>query len=224
MKWVSLILCLCLLGFVGCVNTKMPGGKTEGYLNASWYGGKFHGRHTASGEVYDMYKMTAAHRSLPFGTWLKVTNPQNQQAVKVKVNDRGPFIKGRDLDLSYAAAKKLDILPQGVAQVLVENLGGEGGYEKTVKVAESPVAPTSMVSQANTVSIQVASFREAANAEHLKESLALTYSPVFIEESSEQGVYRVKVGRFSTREEAESTAQSLAQEGYGAWIVTGSQP
>ena len=87
---------------------------------ASWYGKKYHGRKTASGETYDMYKLTAAHRTLKFGTIVKVTNTSNGRSLSVKVNDRGPFVSGRIIDLSYAAAKKLDFINQGVANVLIE--------------------------------------------------------------------------------------------------------
>jgi rare lipoprotein A len=87
---------------------------------ASWYGKKFHGRTTASGERYDMHDMTAAHPTLPFGVHATVTNLENGRSVKVKINDRGPFVKGRIIDVSYAAAKKLGIVEQGVARVRVE--------------------------------------------------------------------------------------------------------
>ncbi len=87
---------------------------------ASYYGTKYHGKKTASGEVFDMYKMTAAHRSLPFFTKLKVTNLENNKVVLVVVNDRGPFIEGRIIDLSYEAAKRIDLLEKGVVKVKIE--------------------------------------------------------------------------------------------------------
>lgn len=87
---------------------------------ASWYGPYFHGRKTASGEIYNMYAMTAAHKDLPLGSLIRVTNPNNQKQLFLKVNDRGPYIEGRILDLSYAAAKELDILQQGVSTVQIE--------------------------------------------------------------------------------------------------------
>ncbi len=89
---------------------------------ASWYGAKYHGRQTASGAVYDMHRLTAAHKTLPFGTRLKVTHVDNARSVVVEVNDRGPFIAGRDLDLSFGAAKKLGMVEQGVARVKIERL------------------------------------------------------------------------------------------------------
>lgn len=89
---------------------------------ASWYGSQYHGRQTASGEVFDMYRLTAAHRELPFGTRLRVTHVANQRHVVVVVNDRGPFIRGRDLDLSYGAARELAMVEEGVARVRIERL------------------------------------------------------------------------------------------------------
>jgi len=90
------------------------------YAVASWYGKKFNGKRTASGERFDMYAMTCAHKTLPFGTKLRVTNPDNNKSVVVTVNDRGPFIPGRQLDLSYGAAKQIGIVKQGVERVKIE--------------------------------------------------------------------------------------------------------
>jgi rare lipoprotein A len=87
---------------------------------ASYYGDDFHGRKTASGEVFDQWKLTCAHRDLPFGTRLKVTNLQNKKSVMVRVNDRGPWVSGRLIDLSYAAAKKIDMIQRGVVKVKIE--------------------------------------------------------------------------------------------------------
>lgn len=87
---------------------------------ASWYGKKFHGRKTASGEKFNMHALTAAHKTLPFGTRVKVTNLDNSKSVVVKINDRGPFTKGRIIDLSYAAAKKVGMIESGVARVRIK--------------------------------------------------------------------------------------------------------
>jgi rare lipoprotein A (peptidoglycan hydrolase) len=89
---------------------------------ASFYGKKFHGRKTANGEIYNMHRMTAAHRTLPFGTLVQVTNLKNNKSVIVRINDRGPFIPGRMIDLSYAAAQRLDFINDGVVKVKVEKL------------------------------------------------------------------------------------------------------
>jgi peptidoglycan lytic transglycosylase len=88
-----------------------------------WYGEKFHGRSTASGEPFDMYALTAAHKSLPFGTKVKVRNRNNSRSVVVRINDRGPFVRGRIIDLSYGAAKKLDMIAAGVVPVTIEVVG-----------------------------------------------------------------------------------------------------
>ncbi|HEX9700638.1 MAG TPA: septal ring lytic transglycosylase RlpA family protein [Acidobacteriota bacterium] len=109
----------------GCAARRPPGsadtGPWEG--NASWYGVDYHGRRAADGSRYNMYELTAAHRTLPFGTRLQVTNLANGRTVKVKVTDRGPFVDGRIIDMSFAAAQQLDILRAGVARVRVEVIG-----------------------------------------------------------------------------------------------------
>ena len=98
--------------------------QTSGTLTgtASWYGGSFHGRMTANGETYNMYELTAAHKTLPFGTLLRVTNLSNQKKMFVRVNDRGPFIPGRILDLSYGAARELGMVESGIKRVKIEIL------------------------------------------------------------------------------------------------------
>ncbi len=92
------------------------------YFVTSYYGSKFHGRHTSNGEIFDMYKLTCAHKTLPFGTVLRVTNEDNNKSVTVRINDRGPFVSGRDLDLSYAAAKEIGLIAEGVKKLKVEIL------------------------------------------------------------------------------------------------------
>lgn len=114
MNAARLLLCL-LLAFTGC---STPSKKEDG--RASWYGKNHHGRKTASGEPFDMNALTAAHRKLPFGTYLRVTNLRNGKSVVVRINDRGPFAKGRIIDISYAAAEKLDMLQTGEDPVRLE--------------------------------------------------------------------------------------------------------
>ncbi len=104
-----------------CATPRRVGGRYVEEGVASWYGPKFHGRRTASGEVFDMHRLTAAHPWLPFGTIVKVTNLENGLSVVVRINDRGPFVKGRIIDLSYAAAKKIRMLRRN-ARVRVEVL------------------------------------------------------------------------------------------------------
>jgi rare lipoprotein A len=111
------LLLAALLGLVACA-----GSAGRGTMTTSWYGDPFHGRPTASGERFNQNDFTAAHKTLPFGTRLRVTNPQNGQSVVVRINDRGPFVRGRDLDVSKAAAEALGIITQGVAELRVDRL------------------------------------------------------------------------------------------------------
>jgi len=104
------------------VNTSAVRLIDRGTLKASWYGPKFHGKYTANGEVYDQMALTAAHKYLSFGTLLKITNPKNGKSVIVRINDRGPYIEGRELDLSKGAAIELGILEKGVARVKVQEV------------------------------------------------------------------------------------------------------
>ena len=120
---MRLLLLLCIMFLSSCASTPHVDHIPEQrgtYVLTSWYGHKFHGKLTASGERFDMYAMTCAHRTLQFGTKLRVTNTENNKSVVVTVNDRGPFIHGRDLDLSYGAAKKIGIIKQGVERVKIE--------------------------------------------------------------------------------------------------------
>lgn len=104
------------------VNTSAVKLIDRGTIKASWYGPRFHGKFTANGEVYDQMALTAAHKSLSFGTLLKITNPKNGKSVIVRINDRGPYIEGRELDLSKGAAIELEILEKGVARVKVQEV------------------------------------------------------------------------------------------------------
>ena len=128
---VAAILCAILAACAGCARktrTQVPTspvqpatqsvqiGSTETGI-ASWYGHPYHGRRSASGEIYDMEQFTAAHRTLPFGTWVEVTDLQNQKTVEVRINDRGPFVDGRIIDLSLAAARSIDMVGPGIARV-----------------------------------------------------------------------------------------------------------
>lgn len=122
---MGLLLALSLAFLYSCASTRHTEQGTDQedkYVTASWYGRKFHGKRTASGERFDMYAMTCAHRTLPFGTKLRVTNPENNKSVIVTVNDRGPFVRSRQLDLSYGAAKKIGIIKQGVEKVIIEHI------------------------------------------------------------------------------------------------------
>ncbi len=181
------------------------------YGIASWYGPDFHGNPTSSGEPFDMYALTCAHKIYPFGTRLKVTNISNNKTVTCLVNDRGPFVEGRDIDLSYAAAKEIGLLGQGVGEVWIEYLERDTSYVKEVKY----------FSDVGTVTIQVGSFREFSNAKRLQKALELKYTNVYIMEAPIEGdiYYRVRIGKFSDRNQIYDFASVLADEGYDVLIT-----
>jgi rare lipoprotein A len=201
---------------VACAPAKydIQQGKTaKFFLVASWYGPDFQGRPTSSGETFDMNAMTCAHKEYPFGTRVKVTNTSNNKSVECVVNDRGPFVKGRDIDLSYAAARQIDLIRPGIAPVLIEVQGRDISYIKTVKVQS--------LEKRGLFAIQIGAFSDSINAVRLKVSLKLTYANVYIQESEVKGGiwYRVRVGNFDQFSQAMETAERLGQEGYPALIV-----
>jgi rare lipoprotein A len=183
-----------------------------GYVIASWYGPDFQGRPTASGEIFDMYARTCAHKGYPFGTKLKVTNVSNNKEVNCLVNDRGPFVAGRDLDLSYAAAKEIGLIGQGIGKVRIEYMGRDISYVGGVRYT-SNIGP---------FAIQVGSFKEISNAERLKTALELKYNRVYITEIEIDGsrFYRVRIGKFNIRDDVYQVAKTLADEGYSV-LITG---
>lgn len=193
--------------------TPAPGGHFMAV--ASWYGEPFHGRLTASGERYNMHGLSAAHRSLPFGTRLKVTNPESGQFSVVTVNDRGPFIRGRQLDLSFGAAKEIGLVGGGVGRVAVEVLDRDVRYRKTV--TEEPT----LVTSGGSFAIQFGAFREPENAARLKQALELETRGVMITQVTVDGAvyHRVRLGPFASRDEARSRARAFAEEGYDTAIV-----
>ena len=170
---------------------------------ASWYGPQFHGKLTSSREVFNMYDLTAAHRTLPFGTKVIVTNLKNGKSVIVKINDRGPFVRGRIIDLSYAAAKMLDMVAQGVVPVRIEVLG------------QVPVE-----SAHKNFIVQVGAFVFEKNARHLKQELEKKYKGVYIAlfKTSNQTYYRVRI-RVASMEEAQKLAEELVKDGYSVFII-----
>ncbi|MCL5236974.1 MAG: septal ring lytic transglycosylase RlpA family protein [Nitrospirae bacterium] len=179
---------------------------------ASWYGPDFHGRPTSSGEPFNMYALTCAHREYPFGTKLRVVNKQNNKVVECIVNDRGPFIPGRDLDLSYAAARKIDLIGPGTCAVTIEPVGRDLRYVKYVKYSASEGALT----------IQVGSFRDEANAKRLKMALDLHYKNVYIMDANVGGAkyFRVRIGKFNNKNDAAALGKSLADEGYNVMVTS----
>ena len=183
----------------------------SGYGIASWYGSEFHGRPTSSGEIFNMHAFTCAHKEFPFGTKLKVTDVSNNKTVECLVNDRGPFVSGRDLDLSYAAANEIGLLGKGTSKVRIEYIGRDISYIREVRY----------LSNTGPFTIQVGSFREIANAMRLKTALELKYGGVYVTEVEINGnrFYRVRIGKFRVNEEMLLLAQTLAQEGYTVFIT-----
>jgi rare lipoprotein A len=177
--------------------TPAPAGYTE-EGNASWYGGEFQGRRASNGEVYDMYKLTAAHRTLPFNTMVRVTNLDNGKATTVRITDRGPFVANRIIDLSLAAAREIESVGPGVVPVRLEVIGN--------------VDVTS-----GFFTVQVGAFKDRGNAERLRDRLSITYSPIFIQQydSADGPFYRVRVGKVSGEDAASALASDLrAREGF----------
>ena len=173
---------------------------------ASWYGREFHGRPTSGGEIYDMYQLTAAHRTLPLGTRVMVTHMKTGRSVLVRINDRGPFVEGRIIDLSYAAARNLDMINEGVIWAKVEVLGEN--LPQTLPVG-GPYA------------VQVGSFASRDNARKLAHTLKRSYQGVYIAvmETRSATYYRVRMGKFRTRQEAEDVARRLVKAGYSPLIT-----
>ena len=185
---------------------------------ASWYGAQFHGRKTSNGEIYDMYGVSAAHKTLPFGTMVRVRNLLNNQSLDVRINDRGPFVKGRIVDLSYGAAQKLGVVGPGTAPVEIVALAAPaqtvrqaGGQERLVPVD---------LTQGN-FTFQVGAFRDRANAERLAAKLKAHHPHVHVA-SFDRGdglFHRVRVGRVTTLEEADEYEQALIRQGFDVFIV-----
>jgi rare lipoprotein A len=172
--------------------------------NASWYGEPFHGRRASNGEVYDMNKLTAAHRTLPFDTVVRVTNLSNGKFTVVRITDRGPFVDNRIIDLSMAAAREIDSIGPGVVPVRVE-------------IVSAGVDPTS-----GFFTVQVGAFRDRGNAERLRQRLNPSYSPIFIQQyDSPDGLfYRVRVGRVPGEDAAHQFGEQLRnREGFTPMVV-----
>ena len=178
---------------------------------ASWYGSKFHGHRTSSGETYDMYAMTAAHTRLPLPTYVEVTNLRNGRKVVVRVNDRGPFHPNRLIDLSWAAAQKLGIVEAGTGPVEVRAID-----PRTWRRAQSrPGASGQPVSLQYGLYLQVGAFSNRINAENLRQRLA-GFGPVHIQRAGRKRnpLYRVRIGPLASVEDADRLAERLIRQGF----------
>ncbi len=199
---------------------------------ASWYGTKFHGKKTANGERYDMYAMSAAHKTLPLPTMVRVTSLDNGRSVVVRVNDRGPFVKSRVIDLSYAAAKTLGYDDAGTASVRVEVLGNRvassnsrniqpAPVQRPVILPQSKVPTTTSTARPGAMYIQLGAFSSHINAKQLKESLKSEYPSVRIYEKNGgySEIFRVRLGPFTDVERIEDVVLSIQDRGYSNAIV-----
>ncbi len=183
---------------------------------ASWYGKKFHGRKTSNGEVYNMYGLSAAHKTLPLGVYVEVTHQQTGKKIVVRVNDRGPFVAGRIIDLSFGAAQQLGIVEKGTAPVVVRALG----YMQTVNGHREFISPPSYDAGSFTIQVGAFSSRENADALALKMKNRYGYSAVVMSQVNDKIFYRVRVGQFNSLVQAEQAAISFEQNGYtGSFVV-----
>ena len=170
---------------------------------ASWYGVPFNGRRAADGEIFDMNSLVAAHRTLPFGSVIRVTNLNNGRDVQVRVIDRGPFVGDRVIDLARAAAVALDMIGTGTAPVRIELLSGPNP-------------------EAGEFTVQIGAFADRANAERLRDRLRLRYQPIFIldYDAPTGHFYRVRVGRVPNLAAAQQLALRLqASDGFVTYVV-----
>lgn len=224
---------LLLLLVSGCEKTPAPPDRVPGYPKpyrvgktwyqplpdargfrqkgiASWYGKDFHGKRTSSGEIYDMHAVSAAHKTLPLGTYVRVKNLKNQRQIDVRINDRGPFVQGRIIDLSYGAAKNLGIVEHGTVPVEIMALG----MERNDGAGGRSIIPVDYYS--GNFTIQVGAFRDRGNAEKLKHRLKEIYGDARVISyfDGRETFYRVWVGKYQTLSQTEAMEQQLIQSGF----------
>ena len=170
---------------------------------ASWYGHPYHGRQAANGEIYDMEKLTAAHKTLPFGTWVRVTNLSNNKTVEVRITDRGPFIAGRIIDLSHAAAREVELIGPGVAQVRIDIVNAPA-----IQLAGS------------LYSIQAGIFQDHNQAEYLREALEKQFGAArLIYKDGRPASWRLLVGVEDTMDDAKLLARKIQSEAGSGFVV-----
>jgi len=215
--WIIILLCTCCLGCMARqshFDYSLPKHSRliksqEGI--ASWYGKDFHGRKTSSGDIYDMHKLTAAHKELPLGSRVRVTNLENRRQVEVLINDRGPFVRGRIIDLSYAAAKALDMVDQGTALVQI-----------TLISPPSAAGKQSILPLTHYYGIQAGSFAKRKNAHALYVKLQALTKDVFMQTTTcgNKTCYQVRAGWFANRRQAIELSRKLKQKGFDTIIIS----
>ena len=198
--------------------TYQPLTKLEVYKKrgtATWYGRRYHGKKTAIGEIYDMYAMTAAHPTLPLPSYARVTNLTNGRSIVVRINDRGPFLSNRIIDLSYTAAHKLDILKNGSAEVEVESIIPESATPTVKSPQDSAINQSSLTTiNPENIYLQLGAFGTAGNANNFLSNLqvALPWLVETLGITEKDGLFKIKVGPFSDRMLAMHTANEIAQQ------------
>ncbi len=182
---------------------------------ASWYGKKFHGRKTSNGERYNMYAMTAAHKTLPMNTWVSVHNLQNNRKIVVRVNDRGPFVRGRIIDLSYTGANRLGIVGPGTTRVRITALGRATSYSKKTK---APVSFKPVNYWKGNFTVQIGAFKIKTNAESYRYKLSKQYKNAHITPfTDDRGTfYRVRIGGFTNLKDAIAFSEKIITQGFNS--------
>ena len=184
---------------------------------ASWYGKKFHGRSTSNGETYNMYAMTAAHKTLPMNVYVEVKNRSNGRSTVVRINDRGPFVRGRIIDLSYAAAKKLGVATAGTAPVRIRALG-----YKEARSAKGDTYRAPADYDAGTYTVQVGAFTIYKNAKRLSTKMKRDHGYSDIRKTRvDDGIFfRVYAGKYDSLRRAEDAAGRFEEDGFpGSFVV-----
>lgn len=198
----------------------VPLSSHEGFVQtgiASWYGKDFHGKQTSNGDIYDMHAMTAAHKTLPFGVYVKVINRDNGHEAVVRINDRGPFVAGRIIDLSYSAARDLGVVASGTAPVKIEALGY---LDETVK--GNTIYRPAISYDRGSFGIQVGAFGKLENAQRMAESVKRRYGASSIRETLIDGkrIFRVRAGNYTSLKEAEQAREhSSDKDMAGGFVV-----
>jgi len=197
---------------------------SKGYVRkgyASWYGSKFHGNQTSTQERFNLYGMTAASKELPLPSYVHVTNLRNGKTAVVRVNDRGPFHSNRILDLSYAAAKKLDFVNEGTTPVKIVAIDPKNwnqGPNKQPRYASAKPKNTPITTTSNSTYIQVGAFSQFDNAKQVTDKLAkITSKPTRIDHSA--NLYRVKIGPLACANQSEQIRQLLAENGFDKAVL-----
>lgn len=222
-KAAALLAAVVLLLAQGSCMRSSRAGEDKGHAVVSWYGPGFHGKLTASGETYNMNAMTCAHKRYPFGTILKLINIETDQSATVTVNDRGPFVAGRDIDLSKAAAERVGIIGPGTGRVRVIYMGRDMRYNNYIKGGS--IAKSVEYGQ-GPFTIQIAAFMEKSNADYMKSGLDLNHKNVYMMEKWIDGTrfYRVRLGVFTGKDDAVRYAEKLAEEGYKPSVMLYEKP